>query len=93
MTISLPLKVILQDSANAHTRVRMTECHDWSYLNFLWKRNETIIFRTMALNFAIYIGLAYWTTYADGDRGVDNMYLITATLTTVCIHMNNNSIL
>lgn len=63
----------------------MTDCHDWSYTERLWQENSKLITLFVVTNIVIYIGLAYWTTHYDGLRGIDNLYLITATLTTVCL--------
>jgi hypothetical protein len=84
---SFQKKLIKRDKRVCHQRVRMTECHDWSYTEMLWKKNDHLITLTVALNIALYMSLAYFTVYEDGYRGIDNMYLITATLTTVRVYM------
>jgi hypothetical protein len=80
----------MKDGHNAHERVRLTDCHDWSWTDSLWQKNATDINRTVMVNLAIYFCLAYWATYYDGWRGIDNMYLITATLTTVRVYVTCN---
>lgn len=73
----------MKDNHNAHERVRMTDCHDWSWTDSMWQQNSYEIYRTIVINIVIYFALAYWGTLYDGYRGIDNLYLITATLTTV----------
>ena len=78
----------MNDISVSENRVRLTECHDWAWSKMLWKRNDVLIFRIIIVNVLVYVALAYWTTNYDGLVGIDNMYLITATLTTVNSHYN-----
>jgi hypothetical protein len=79
------IKILLHERSftNKQARVRLTDCHDWTWSKSLWKQNAKLITYIVILNVVVYFALAYWTTAYDGFTGIDNMYLITATLTTV----------
>jgi hypothetical protein len=66
-------------------RKRATDCHDWTWSDKMWKENANEVTYYVMINIVVYIALAYWTTAYDGFTGIDNMYLITATLTTVAL--------
>jgi len=62
---------------------RINRCHSFAWSRGLWKKAAGEIARVCAVLSFIYISAAWALAYADGLRGIDIPYFISATCTTV----------
>lgn len=62
---------------------RINRCHSFAWSRGLWKKAAGEIARVCAVLSFIYISAAWALAYADGLRGIDIPYFISATCTTI----------